>query len=121
MVDDESSVGGVIKEILSDGSFDITVETDSQSALAYFANNPNSIDVVVTDQIMPGLTGLELAQYLLKVRPDLPIVMCTGFSDKLDEKSALEAGFKSYLAKPIDQNKLLKIVHELTASRNSVH
>lgn len=121
VVDDESSVGGVIKEILGDDSFDITVETDSQSALAYFANNPTSIDVVVTDQIMPGLTGLELAQYLLKVRPDLPIVMCTGFSDKLDEKSALAAGFKSYLAKPIDQHKLLKVVHELGANRDNIH
>ncbi len=121
IVDDESAVGGVIRDILSNQSYDITVENDAQSALAHFANNPDSIDVVVTDQIMPGLTGLELAQYLLQVRPELPIIMITGFSDKFDESSALAAGFKSYLSKPIDQKKLIAVVNGLTANINDLH
>lgn len=113
IVDDEASVGHFIGELLKGCGCQVTVETDSRSALSKFERSPEVFDLVVTDQIMPGMTGAELAQSLLAIRPDLPIILCTGYSDQIDEAGAKALGIRGYLGKPIKTERFLNLVKEL--------
>jgi len=76
-------------------------------ALAAFRSNPNRFDLVVTDMAMPKMTGVQLATRLLEIKPDIPIILCTGFSDLIDEKQAQTVGIRQYLTKPIRAKELL--------------
>jgi YesN/AraC family two-component response regulator len=69
-------------------------------ALSVFTTNPDSFDILISDQTMPRLTGLELARHVLQLRPDFPIILATGFSDTVNEHSAREAGVRQFLLKP---------------------
>jgi PAS domain S-box-containing protein len=113
IVDDEPSVGHFIGELLKSNGCQVTVETDSQSALSRFKQNPDAFDLVVTDQTMPGMTGAELAQAMIAIRPELPVILCTGYSDHIDEAKAKSLGIKAYVNKPIATDKFLRLVREL--------
>jgi CheY-like chemotaxis protein len=86
---------------------------DPTDAFDTFAEDPDAWDVVVTDQTMPGLTGMELARRLLQRRPDLPIVLCTGFSETANEETARAAGIAAFLNKPVDPDKLASAVRRV--------
>ena len=113
IVDDEASVGRFIGELLKGCGCQVTVETDSRSALSKFERSPEAFDLVVTDQTMPGITGAELAQSLLAIRPDLSIILCTGYSDQVDEAGAEALGIRGYVSKPIETDRFLNLVKEL--------
>jgi len=112
VVDDEKGVARLLNEVLSMHGFEVTIETDSQNALERFNNKPDYFDLIITDQTMPGLTGKELSIKLLEVRPDLPIIMCTGFSEKIDIKVAKQIGIRDFLNKPVNNNVLLAAVNK---------
>ena len=113
VVDDEELVGGFLSELLTDAGCQVTVETDSQLALARFKEDPELFDLVVTDQTMPGLTGTDLAQSLLAIRPELPIILCTGYSDDVGEAKAKSLGIKAFVNKPIKLDGFLALVGSL--------
>ena len=69
--------------------------------MAIFRSKPQEFDLVITDLTMPELTGINLAKALLEIRPDLPIVLCTGFSDQVNEEMLKAAGIKGLLLKPL--------------------
>jgi len=100
-VDDEDQILRFAKIALEKLGYDVRIYANSMEALNAFEDNPTGFDVVVTDQTMPFLTGAELAKRMLEVRPDLPIVLCTGYSDLLSEEKALELGVMDYITKPI--------------------
>jgi CheY-like chemotaxis protein len=87
--------------------------TDPRTALSAFRKQADVFDLVVTDQIMPELTGTELARDLLKLRPDLPMILCTGRGDDLDAHVALDLGIRKYLLKPVPLAELARAVGEL--------
>ncbi len=113
IVDDETSVGNFIGELLKSRGCQVNVQTDSRAALSKFKQDPEAFDLVVTDQIMPGLTGVELAQSLLEICPELPVVLCTGYSEHIGEARAKSFGISGYINKPIEADEFLGLVGSL--------
>jgi PAS domain S-box-containing protein len=110
VVDDDPVVSLCLSEILRLQGHAVEVFSDPQNALARFKAAPEGVDLVVTDQSMPGLRGDELAQRLLALRPALPVLLCTGYSDDLDEERTRQAGIRQLLHKPFDAHVLLDAV-----------
>jgi FixJ family two-component response regulator len=75
-----------------------------------FSSRPSRFDLVITDQTMPGMTGVQLAEELLKVRPDVPIILCTGHSETVSPDIAKEAGIREFLMKPVVRQELATAV-----------
>ncbi|MCP5054400.1 MAG: response regulator, partial [bacterium] len=87
-IDNEPTLVELGQEILEHLGYKVTGSTSSIKALEDFKNNPEQFDLVITDFIMPGLSGIQLAQHLFKIRPDIPVILCTGFSElSVAEKS----------------------------------
>lgn len=101
LVDDEPSIIEVGKRSLERLGYQVTIANSGREALEIFTDDPESFDFVVTDQIMPKLTGAALATRLLEIRPELPIVLCTGFSEIMTEESAKKMGLKALVMKPV--------------------
>jgi DNA-binding NtrC family response regulator len=78
-----------------------------------FRDNPRGYDLVITDQTMPDLTGEKLAPQLLSIRKDLPIIMCTGFSSRIDADKAHSLGIKAFVMKPIENEELARTVRKV--------
>jgi PAS domain S-box-containing protein len=112
-VDDEPQVADVGKQMLDYLGYDVTSQISSVKALANFKSDPEKYDLVVTDMTMPELTGDKLAQQILDVRPDMPIIICTGHSENITEDQAREMGFKSFIMKPYLVHDLAKIVRQV--------
>ena len=103
-------IAGVGEAILSRLGYRITTDTDPETAYKLFSEKPQAFDLVITDQTMPKLTGMDLAQKLLKVRPDLPVVLLTGYSDSINEESARSVGIREFLLKPLSKRELAQAV-----------
>ncbi len=101
VVDDDPNIAGLEKKILERLGYTVTMMTRSPEALTVFTDDPAAFDMVITDMSMPDMTGLQLAQRMLAVRSDLPIIVCTGFSEKINEQIVRQMGIKGYLMKPI--------------------
>ena len=100
-VDDEIPLVRLGKWILEPLGYDVTTRTSSIEALELFKAQPDRFDLVITDMTMPNLTGSELALKLGKIRPDIPIILCTGFSHEITAEKSKEMGIKAFLFKPI--------------------
>lgn len=100
IVDDEPSLARMMREKLSRMGYDVTVKTNSLEALDLFRLQPYAFDLVITDQTMPHLTGIKLARELLSIREDLPIILCTGFSETVTPEAVKAAGVRKYMTKP---------------------
>ncbi|MFT4929550.1 MAG: PAS domain S-box-containing protein [Phenylobacterium sp.] len=110
VVDDEPSLAMLYQEFIEEQGYQVTVCYNGASAKQQFLNDPNQFDLVLTDQSMPEMTGHELAQTLLKVRPDLPVILSTGYSSTLSEPEAKALGVRHYLEKPINLSVLGQII-----------
>ena len=111
-VDDNVQLANMMSEFFSYSGFSIETATDSRKALQRFRGDPNKFDIVITDQTMPGISGYELAREILAQRPGLPIFLCTGYSDDIDEQQAIDAGIRRFFIKPVGLDHLLKCVNE---------
>ena len=112
-VDDESAIVSLHKAALSRLGYEVTTMTNSQEALSAFKKNPDAFDLLITDQTMPFLSGAKLAREVMAIRPDLPIILCTGYSTVLSEEQALAIGIKKYLFKPVDYRDLARQVRTI--------
>jgi DNA-binding NtrC family response regulator len=81
--------------------------------LEAFRNAPDKFDLVITDTTMPNMTGVQLSQKLLEIRPDIPIIICTGFSKTIDDAQATKAGICGYVMKPVVMSELAKKIREV--------
>lgn len=99
-VDDEQILVELGEEMLESLGYRVTATTRSLEALETFRAHPDAFDLVITDMTMPGLTGRGLARELLVVRPTVPIILCTGFSELINGKTAMEAGIREFVMKP---------------------
>lgn len=110
VVDDEEVIKSVLKEVLSSLGYKVTVAADGMEALDLFQANPAGYDLVISDQTMPGLTGSALMELILKIRSDVPVILCTGHSDVLDFEQAKAMGACDFLMKPLEGRELAEIV-----------
>jgi CheY-like chemotaxis protein len=101
VVDDDPTIAGLEKKILERLGYTVTMMVNSPEALNVFIHDPAAFDLVITDMSMPDMTGAQLAESMLVVRPDIPVIVCTGFSEKINEQIARDIGIKGFLMKPI--------------------
>jgi signal transduction histidine kinase/ActR/RegA family two-component response regulator len=109
-IDDEADLAAIGNQMLTGLGYRVISATRSTEALALFRLNPSAFDVVVTDQTMPELTGVELAKEILALRADMPIIMCTGFSHVVDDGFARAAGIRAFLMKPLSKKEIAQTI-----------
>jgi len=100
LVEDEETQRTSLARGLEHLGYRVTAAAEGRSALAEFRRDPGSFDLVITDQTMPKMSGLEMASALAKIRPDLPVILCTGFSEKVDEGTVGRHGIREIVMKP---------------------
>jgi len=101
LVDDENDLVEIGRLMLERLGYSVATRTSSIEALELFKSDPNKFQLVITDMTMPNMTGDLLAQKLLELRPDLPVILCTGYSERMTEVRARDMGIKAFLMKPI--------------------
>ena len=99
-VDDEESLAALGKSMLERLGYRVTAETSSVEALKIFRAQPNDFDLVITDQTMPHMSGVEFAKVLLEIRPELPVILATGYSTAINPEKAHAIGIREFLFKP---------------------
>ena len=110
VVDDEIQIAELLYEAFTSHGYRVTVKHNGEAALQTFINKPDDYDMVITDQTMPIMSGKNMAIKMLDIRPDLPVILCTGFSDQINEEEAKDIGIQAFLKKPVSTNDLLKII-----------
>lgn len=113
LVDDEEQVVQVTGEILQSLGYTVVGKTSAVEAVKTFNESPDEFDLLISDLTMPELTGLEVSKKVKAVRPDLPVILFTGFSDQVSKDAAVEAGVDEYCMKPISMQELFSIVDQL--------
>ncbi len=113
VVDDEESLTKFITELLDIHGFQVTVANSGSKGLEVYKNNPTTFDLVITDQTMPGMTGIELSKNLRQLNSSLPIILCTGYSEQVSSENAHLYGISEYLTKPISREILLNTISQL--------
>jgi len=101
VVDDEKGMIDAMGKMLNRLGYQVVEQTTSMEALIIFEAEPDRFDLVITDQTMPNITGLELAKIIMQIRSDIPIILCTGFSERVNEESAIAMGISAFVLKPI--------------------
>gem|GEM_PF-1736888 len=114
-VDDEPAVAAMGKSMLDRLGYAVSAETDPIAALKLFQKDPDVFDLVISDMSMPGMDGEKLATEILTIRPSLPILICTGYSEKLDQQRIRPPGIRQYLQKPLNRNELANAVRQALA------
>ncbi len=110
VVDDEEMLGRLLNEMLTNLGYRVTVETNSVKALEQFRAQADNFDLILTDMTMPNMTGLDLAEQILQIRPHIPIILCSGYSEGLDPILLKKKGIDGLLHKPFDRARLARII-----------
>ena len=106
LVDDEETLVNMGERMLRYLQYDVMGATSSTEALEHFSSAPDDFDLVITDMAMPKMTGADLAKKILTIRPEIPIILCTGYAKEWNEEKALDLGFKAFIHKPLSIHKL---------------
>jgi len=117
LVDDEDTIAFMEKQMLERLGYSVTSRTSSVETLKAFRANSGKFDLVITDMAMPNMSGDKLASELIKIRPDIPILLCTGFSESMPENMAKSMGIKGFLMKPIVMKDLSEMIREVLGSK----
>ncbi len=100
--------------------YSVVVQTDSTEALRDFAKHPDKFDLVITDQTMPKMTGVALAEKLLQIRPDIPIILCTGYSDLVSEETVRAKGIRQLVMKPLARKEMVEVIRRVLEGKEPV-
>ena len=112
-VDDEKPLAELGKQMLERLGYQVECKTSSIEALELFRAHPHKFDLVITDMTMPNMTGEMLARELMGIRPDIPVILCTGFSETTTEEKAKAMGVKEFVMKPFEMNTLSKTIRKV--------
>ena len=115
VVDDEKFIVDMVKEMLENLGYEAVSRNSSTDALEAFRARPESFDLVITDMTMPHMTGIDLAREVKMIRPNTPIILCTGFSEALDEDKIRPLGIRELLMKPVSMRDLAAAVRKILA------
>ncbi len=123
LVDDDDLISSLEKSLLQRIGYQVTAMVDSRETLALFASDISAFDLIITDMTMPGMTGDQLAGKIHALRPELPIIACTGYSDRLDKDNAKAIGIRGVLYKPVSREDLAGKVRQVLdeAGKSSGH
>ncbi|MCE5244605.1 MAG: PAS domain S-box protein, partial [Desulfobacteraceae bacterium] len=116
-LDDEPAIVLVGRRLLERLGFTVVAVTSSREGLALFRSDPDLFDLVITDYTMPYLTGIGLADEIIRIRPDIPIILCTGFIESIDEEPLEEHGIRELLTKPINLHTLATTIQKVLSDR----
>jgi len=117
-VDDEEDIVTMRTRMLSYLGYRVLPATSPEQALSYFKSGEEHIDLVITDHTMPRMTGLQLATEIMTQYPNIPIILCSGYSEAVTLEEALDAGVRRFLAKPVDMRLLAIAIREILPNRN---
>ncbi len=112
VIDDEPAIAKMTSRILERLGYVTTVRTSSTEALALFRNRPDDFDLIVTDMTMPNMTGDKLAHEVMKIRPEAPVILCTGYSKTVSSESAAASGITCFAHKPLVKADFAKTVRD---------
>jgi len=113
LVDDEEAILTMEKLALERLGYQVTTRTSGIEALKVFRANPDKFNLVITDMAMPNMPGDRLSAELTKIRPDIPVLLCTGFSENMSEEKASSLGINGFLMKPIIMKNLAQKIREV--------
>ncbi|MCP4350761.1 MAG: response regulator [Desulfobacterales bacterium] len=116
LVDDEKQIVEMETQMLERLGYKVTALKSSPEALDIFSKNPKDFDLVITDMTMPEMTGMELSRNLMLIRPDIPIILCTGFNEIITEEKAKSIGIREFVMKPVLRSKIAKIIRQILES-----
>ena len=119
-IDDEEILAEMGKTMLERLGYRVTMRTTSLEALMVFQNQSDAFDLVITDQTMPGMTGIDLARRMLQIKPDLPIILCTGYSSQVSEAKAKSYGIKGFVMKPLAKRDIADLIRKVLDERKSI-
>jgi PAS domain S-box-containing protein len=112
-VEDEESLLNMGKQLLVSLGYNVTTRINSIEALKLFKTRPDTFDLVITDLTMPNMTGDELAEKLMAIRPDIPVILCTGFSTRITEKKAKNMGIRAFILKPLIRKDIAETIRKV--------
>ena len=112
-IDDEPGLVDIGKQMLEHLGHEVATRTSSIEALELFKSNPYRFDLVITDMTIPHMTGDQLAKELIRIRPDIPIILCTGFSERISEEKARRMGIREFVMKPLIMRDLANTVRKV--------
>ena len=112
-IDDEPTLVDIGKQALERLGYEVVTRTSSIEALELFRTKPDQFGLVITDMTMPDMTGERLAKELMQVRPDIPIILCTGFSERITEEKAKGMGIREFVMKPLLMRDLANTVRQV--------
>jgi PAS domain S-box-containing protein len=112
-VDDEESIVEMSEDVLAELGYEVTSRINGRDALVLLKEDPSRFDLVITDQTMPEMTGLDLAKEVLAIRADIPVILCTGFSHVVDADKAKGAGIRAFAMKPLTKREIAKTIRKV--------
>ena len=119
LIDDEEQIIDFEQQILERLGYKVISKTDSEEALEEFAAQPDQFDLVITDMTMPKMTGDQLARKMMDIKPEIPVILCTGFNEAITEEKALAMGIDKFVMKPIVKDKLANTIRAVLDNRKA--
>jgi PAS domain S-box-containing protein len=119
-IDDEEMLVELGQAMLERLGYRVTTRSNSLDALTTFQNQPDAFDLIITDQTMAGMTGVDLARRILQIRPDMPIILCTGYSSQISEEKAKAAGIKGFAYKPLAKKDIGELIRKVLDGKKSL-
>jgi len=116
-VDDEAHLAEMGKQMLAMLGYRVDSRTSSIEALEAFRSSPDKFSLVITDQTMPNMTGIQFARELKKIRKDIPIILCTGFSESVNEENFKNQGIDAFVMKPIIRKEIAKVIRDVIENK----
>jgi CheY-like chemotaxis protein len=118
-VDDEEALLAIVQQMLERLGYDVEIQTDPAQAIQSFHDHPENYDLVITDLSMPDISGEDLAKEISTIRPDIPIILCTGYAGRADDQDAKGMGISFILAKPFNHAGLASCVRDVLDKKAS--
>ncbi|RJQ53471.1 MAG: response regulator [Desulfobacteraceae bacterium] len=112
-IDDEQALVDIGRQMLEYLGYGVVARTSSTDALEMFREQPDRFDLIITDTTMPNMTGERFSQEALKIRPDIPVILCTGFSEEITEQKAKDIGVRAYIMKPYVLSEIAEIIRRI--------
>jgi len=113
IIDDEEPVIEMEKMMLERLGYQVTSSTFSWEAFEVFKKDPNQFDLIITDMTMPDFTGFQLSSEIKKIRPDMPVILCTGYSEQVDEEKCKALGIEGYVMKPFGKRQMAETIRRI--------
>jgi len=118
VADDEEAIRELLGELLEDWGLDVVLCPDGAEARDAFADDPQGFDLVLTDQTMPRLTGMQLAKLVTRMQPGVPVLLCTGYGEDLKPADLAAAGVRTLVHKPVEPAELRRLLQAALQTRN---